>query len=372
MRRTQVRGLVVVVATAALAAALPAASFAQGEPPPSEVTHLQVGQAAPAFKFTDLDGTEHALADLRGRYVLIDFVWWTGGSTAIRSKGEIADLLELEQRFYGKRFAIVGVSMDPDPDAVRAVMADEKLDFPVYVHKTGFAGEICTLYGVHKCPTNFLLDKAGQILRTNMDSADFVSVVGELLKQEPPDPEIATAYNLLKQGQVEAALVKARAAVRDDPCNARTYTLLADCCYAAGDWRHAGEAYLAAHTRLDRYDPADLIVYVSNRLASLWQRADKPEQAAVALERGLELVKEVRYRLQFLYDLGGLYVGLGQLETAAERYLAFMQAYGEADKDMQQHFEAKAIDVEARLGRIHKALTGVHKQGDGGDDHEGQ
>lgn len=366
MTRGQVTGLVVALAAAALAAARPAALLAQGEPPPIKATHLKAGQAAPAFKFTDLDGTAHALADLRGRYVLIDFVWWTTGNFAVRSKGEIPALLELQQRFYGKRFAIVAISMDAEPEAVRAVVAAEKLEFPVYVHKTGFAGEICTLYGVQKCPMNFLLDKEGRILRFNMDSSDFVSVVGELLKDEPPDPEIAAAYNLLRQGQVEAALVKARTAVRDDPYNARTYTLLADCYYAVSNWRQAGEAYLAAHTRLDRYDTPDLIVHVSDRLASLWRRAGKPEQAAAALERGLELVEDVRYRLQFLYDLGGLYMDMDQLETAAERYLAFMRAYRAADEDVRKLFEAKAIDVEARRAQIAKALTAAR----GGHEHE--
>ena len=68
MPRSQVIWLVVVM----VAVPLRAAPFADEPPPPITQTHLKVGNPAPPFKFTDRDGTERALADFRGRYVLID------------------------------------------------------------------------------------------------------------------------------------------------------------------------------------------------------------------------------------------------------------------------------------------------------------
>jgi peroxiredoxin/Tfp pilus assembly protein PilF len=341
----------------------PGAGVAQDdEPPPTKPTHLRVGRGAPSFSFIGLDGKEVTLADFRGRYVLIDFVWWTAGNFAIQSKGEIPALREVQQRFYGKRFAIIAISMDRDPEAVRAVMATEKLSFPVYVHKTGFEGEICTLYGVQRCPANFLVSKTGRIIRIDLPSVEFVDVVGELLAKEPPDPEIPAAYNLLKQGSVEAAIVKARRAVRDDPYNARTHTLLADCYYAAQNLRGAMGAYLAADERLDKYEPPGLIVYVCNRVAGLWHGAGKPDKAAAALERGLELIEDPRYRLQLLYDVGGLYMKLGQFELAAERLLEFVSAYGKASEEVRNHYLAKGKDVERRLVRIRKALIAARQK----------
>ncbi len=351
----------VVVGLAVLAG--PGVGMAQDDkPPPTKPTHLKVGQAAPSFSFIGLDGTEVKLADFRGRYVLIDFVWWTPGSFAIQSKGEIPALREVQQRFYGKRFAIIAISMDTNPAAVQAVMATEKLSFPVYVHKTGFEGEICRLYGVQRCPAAFLIDKAGRIVRTDLASVEFVDVVGGLLAKEPPDPEIPAAYNLLKQGNVQAAIVKARRVVREDPHNARAHTLLADCYYAAQDLRGAMGAYLAADERMDKYDPPALIVYVCNRVAGLWHRAGKPDKAAAALERGLELIEDPRYRLQLLYDVGGLYVKLGQYELAAERSLEFVHVYGKASEEVRNHYFAKGKEVEKRLAQVRKALIAARQK----------
>jgi hypothetical protein len=59
-------------------------------------------------------------------------------------------------------------------------------------------------------------------------------------------------------------------------------------------------------------------------------------------------------------------MNMGQLETAAERYLAFMRAYRAADEDVRKLFEAKVIDVEARRAQIAKALTAAR----GGHEHE--
>ncbi len=335
---------------------------AQEKPGPTKQTHFKAGQKAPPFEFTNLDGTPMKLADFQGRYVLIDFVWWTAGNFAIESKGEIPALRELQQRFGGKHFTIIGISMDKDPEVVRALMAEERLDFPVSVHKTGFAGELCTLYGVQRCPMNFLVDKTGRIIRVNLDSRQFVEVVGELLAKEPPDPEIASAYNLLRQGSVNAALVKARQVVRHDPYSVRSYTLLADCYYAGQDWRRAMAAYEAADKRLDEYDPPGLIAHVCNQRALLWQRAGKPDRTAAALEKGLALIEAPGYRLQFLYDLGGVYMKREHFELAASRYLEFIRVCREADEAVRKHYEAKGQDVEKRLVEVRKALIASKKE----------
>jgi len=338
-------------------------AVAQGEKPPGvKRTHLKVGQQAPAFTFTDLDGKERALLDFRGRIVLIDFVWWTAGNIAVGSLGEIPALRETQQRFCGKRFAIIGISMDTKPDSVRSVMAREDLAFPVYVHQTGFAGEICKLYGVQRCPMNFLLDREGRIVRINVPAEELVEVVGGLLAKAPPDPEIPAAYNLLSQGNVEAAMVKALREVHDDPTNPRAFTLLGDCYVAARRPRQALAAYSAAAERLDRYDPPELIAHVCTRSALLWHRAGDANKTSAALERGLKIIEDPRYRLQILYDVGGVYATSERLKLAKERYVAFLREYAKADEAVQTHYEKKRENVKQRLAQVRAMIAAQAEQ----------
>lgn len=91
-----VLGLATLAGAASVATALPA-------PPPAAAKApavAKIGEAAPAFTLKDLDGTEHSLADFKGKIVVLEWFCptcpYSGGKSrnSIHTTGQVKSLLE--------------------------------------------------------------------------------------------------------------------------------------------------------------------------------------------------------------------------------------------------------------------------------------
>lgn len=73
------------------------------------MTHLKIGDKAPAFKGTDQDGATHQLSDYAGKKLVVFFYPKanTPGCTA-----EACDLRDNFERFQANNYALLGVSAD--------------------------------------------------------------------------------------------------------------------------------------------------------------------------------------------------------------------------------------------------------------------
>jgi thiol-disulfide isomerase/thioredoxin len=89
---------------------------------------LRVGDAMPAFAFTDFNGRARTLADFRGRYVLLDF-WgtWCGPCLA-----EFPILRTARERFADRGFEILGIDYEKGAtlDQARAVVKERNVNWP--------------------------------------------------------------------------------------------------------------------------------------------------------------------------------------------------------------------------------------------------
>jgi thiol-disulfide isomerase/thioredoxin len=116
--------------------------------------------AVPDFTLdTVSSGKPFHLRDHIGQVVLIDF-WatWCGPC-----RMALPHLIELENKFGGKDFTVVGVSLDQQgPDVVRAFAQQWDLNYPVVVDSDG---SLAREYGgIREIPTTLVIDREGRVV----------------------------------------------------------------------------------------------------------------------------------------------------------------------------------------------------------------
>lgn len=113
---------------------------------------------APAFSLKSVSGETTTLADLKGKVVLLDF-WATWCAPCIKA---MPDLQKLHDKYDGKGFAVVGVSIDEDGmKAVGPFLARRKFTYPMLLDQN----ETWQKFGVRAVPAMFLLDRNGRIVQ---------------------------------------------------------------------------------------------------------------------------------------------------------------------------------------------------------------
>jgi peroxiredoxin len=116
---------------------------------------------APDFKLTDASGQPVSLSSLRGKVVLLNF-WATWCPPC---KMEIPWLVEFQQTYRDRGFAVVGISMDEDGwAAVKPFMERMKINYPMTIGNDNIA----SLYGgIESLPTTLVIDRSGRIASTH-------------------------------------------------------------------------------------------------------------------------------------------------------------------------------------------------------------
>ena len=134
---------------------------------------LLISHPAPDFTRTDLDGHPVHLSELRGRVVLLNF--WAGWCTPCLAE---MPRFSLWQKEYGAdHLAILGVSMDEDPDSVRKIRKRLGIDYPLLMGDAALG----RLYGgVLGLPVTYLIDEDGVIRFRVQDEAGLTELETDL------------------------------------------------------------------------------------------------------------------------------------------------------------------------------------------------
>jgi peroxiredoxin len=117
-------------------------------------TGTKVGQKAPDFKLTDLNGKQVSLLSFKGRGVVLNF--WATWCGPCRS--ELPDF-QKEHR-AGKKYRVVTVNLREDKKTVQNFVKKGKYTFPVLLDSQGKVG---SLYKVRGIPTTYFIDKDGTV-----------------------------------------------------------------------------------------------------------------------------------------------------------------------------------------------------------------
>ncbi len=151
---------------------------------------VEVGQAAPNFQATDLDGNPVQLTDLQGEVVLLN-IWATWCPPC---REEMPSMQRLEEMLGPRGLKIVAVSIDApvggvDPGGrpggdVAAFGEEMGLTFPLWLDPPGLIQRAYSTTGV---PESFVIDRNGTIVKkvlgpTEWDSEANVELFNRLLE----------------------------------------------------------------------------------------------------------------------------------------------------------------------------------------------
>jgi len=136
------------------------------------------GKEAPDWTLEDLEGKKHALADYRGKVVVLDF-WYVDCFWCLRA---MPAMKALAARHKGE-VVVLGMNKDASDKEVREVVEGMELSYP-----TLRARPVVPSYRVVGFPTAFVLDRKGVVraLFTGYSpslDAELEAAVGELLRE---------------------------------------------------------------------------------------------------------------------------------------------------------------------------------------------
>jgi peroxiredoxin len=136
------------------------------------------GKPAPDFEEKMPDGTTMKLSDLRGQVVLLDF-WasWCGPC-----RRENPNVVTQYNRYKDKGFTVMSVSLDKSREAWLAAIEKDGLIWPHHVSDLNqWSSRAGQIYGVRSIPFTVLIDKEGNIVKTNIRGEDLQKELSKLL-----------------------------------------------------------------------------------------------------------------------------------------------------------------------------------------------
>jgi thiol-disulfide isomerase/thioredoxin len=140
--------------------------------------HVEIGQTAIQFTQNDVNDVPVSLSSLKGKYVLVDF--WASWCGPCRM--EYPFLHKAYDKYKGKNFEILGVSLDSKKDTWIKSIADNNFKWLLVCDMKGFKNDAALSYGVHAIPQSFLLNPEGIIIAKNLRGNDLLEKLEEVLK----------------------------------------------------------------------------------------------------------------------------------------------------------------------------------------------
>ena len=114
---------------------------------------INIGQSAPSFKLSDLDGNEISLEKYKGKIVLLDF--WATWCAPCRMTMPVIEKLSKE---YQDDMIVLAVNMYEPKDVVEKYAFEQAIRTQILLDEEGV---VSATYGAYAIPMNFLIDRYG-------------------------------------------------------------------------------------------------------------------------------------------------------------------------------------------------------------------
>ena len=145
---------------------------------------------APHFSFTTHENQNVSNASLRGKVVLLDF--W--GTWCPPCRESVPILRDLNKKYAGKPFQLVGISSDNDEDVWKTFIQAQHMDWSEYID---LSDEVLQAFKIESFPTYIVLDKDGVIRFRQSGLGEYTQgeladAINKAMKRES-DPKLAAA-----------------------------------------------------------------------------------------------------------------------------------------------------------------------------------
>jgi thiol-disulfide isomerase/thioredoxin len=145
---------------------------------------------APRFSFTTNDNKAVSNGMLRGKVVLMDF--W--GTWCPPCRESVPILRDLNKKYSGRPFLMVGVSSDDDEDVWKTFIQAQHMDWPDYID---LSDEVLQAFKIESFPTFIVIDRDGVIRFRQSGVGEYTrgeleDAINKALKRDS-DPKLAAA-----------------------------------------------------------------------------------------------------------------------------------------------------------------------------------
>lgn len=138
---------------------------------------LHKGEIVPDFVSSRPDGSDMALSDLRGNVVLLNF--WASWSNLCREENSV--LVKAQERFGGKKFRILQVSLDDNREEWIGAIDQDGLRWDHVSDLKRWDSPVVDLYGVEKIPYNVIIDPTGKMIESDLYGEQLLNKLDQIL-----------------------------------------------------------------------------------------------------------------------------------------------------------------------------------------------
>ncbi|HSO57378.1 MAG TPA: redoxin domain-containing protein [Paenisporosarcina sp.] len=142
----------------------------------SEETGLAIGNVAPDFELTTLEGETARLSDYRGQRVFVNF--WATWCPPCRA--EMPDMQKLYEQ-TDVDVEILAVNLQESEDVVSEFVNDFGLTFPILMDTNS---DVADTYQVRAYPTSYMIDSSGRIQFIAIGAMNHELMVQEIEKMK--------------------------------------------------------------------------------------------------------------------------------------------------------------------------------------------